>query len=306
MYFCLIKHYSSSRNISYNLSNKMNDSVAVAKHPVCSHQAILYLIVQIITILLNFIVVIVLTKLKGYKGNTNHLVVRVLVLSDAIGATTTLTPISMSCLGYRLQESTACQAFGFLSNVILLWTVLIVLLMCTLRYFAVVRPLFYRTYITYSLTKWLLLGLLLWSSVHIVLPLFGVGRFKFYPTGQYCSFEIPPRSREDFALVHLIVWEGWLLIIVLIFCTMRMVRELRIKKKLQSRLSFQQRRGVEANRMRQRGYTVMTVVIVAIFLVCYIPFLVSGFHIVCLRVFYSILLYFRCLSESKRLIIVLC
>lgn len=253
----------------------MNASVATAKGITCSHQATLYLIIQVVTVVLNITAFLILSQIKGYKGNTNHLVVRVLVLSDAIGAATTLTPISMSCLGYQLQDSDACQAFGFLSNFILLWTALIVLLMCTLRYFAVVKPLFYRTNITNSMVKWLLLGLLLWSFGHIVLPLFGIGRFKFYSIGQYCSLEIPSKRNEDAILVHLIVWEGWILIIFLISCTVRMVLELKNKRKLTSQLSFQQRRGLEANRTRQKGYTMMTVVIVGIYLLCYFPFLVS-------------------------------
>ena len=253
----------------------MNRSVEITRRPACSHQATLYLIIQILTVVLNITAVIILSQIKGYKGNTHHLVVRVLVLSDAIGAATTLTPILMSCLGYQLQGSKVCQALGFLSNVILLWTALIVLLMCTLRYFAVVKPLFYRTNITNTMVKWLLVALLFWSLGHIVLPLFGIGRFKFYNIGQYCSLEVPSKRHGDAILVHLIVWEGWVLIIFLIYCTARMVRELRNKRKLTSKLSFQQRRGLEANRMRQRGYTMMTVVIVAIYLVCYIPFLVS-------------------------------
>ena len=256
-------------------SCKMNESIPTAVLSTCSHQAVTYLLVQILTVILNFVAFIVLSQIKGYKGNTNHFVVRILVLSDAVGAVTTATPISMSCLGYTLHNSNVCQAFGFLSNVILLWTVLIVLLMCILRYLAVVRPLFYRTYVTFTAVKWLLVGLLIWSSAHIVLPLFGVGRFKYFPIGQYCSFEIPPERKRDFALVHLIVWEGWLFIVILIYLTVSMVRELSVKRKHASRLSFQQRRGIHANRIRQRGYTRMTVVIVTIFLVCYIPFLVS-------------------------------
>ena len=253
----------------------MNTSTTNTKRTNCSSKATLYLFIQVLTVILNIAAVVILSKLKGYKGNTNHLVVRVLVFSDAIVAATTVTPIFMSCVGYQLHNSSVCQAFGFLSNVILLWAALIVMLMCILRYFAVVKPLFYRTNITNSMVKWLLLGLLIWSLGHIILPLFGVGRFKFYSDGQYCSLEVPSKRSEDAILVHLIVWEGWILIIFLVSCTARMVRELKNKRKLTSKLSFQQRRGLEANRMRQKGYTMMTVVIVAIYLLCYIPFLVS-------------------------------
>ena len=241
----------------------------------CSVHAVMYLVVQTVTIVLNLVAVVLLSKLKGYNRNTCHLVVRVLVVSDALGAVSNLIPIALSCSGYKLTKTGVCQAFGFISTVLLLWAALIVLLMCALRYFCVVRPLFYRTHITYSIVRWILFGLLLWSAIHILLPLFHIGRFKFYTKGQYCAFEIPPKTKKDFALVHLVVWEGWCLIIIQIWLTTRMVRELRVKKRWTSRLSFQQRRGVHANGILQKGYTMMTVIIVSIFLLCYIPFLVS-------------------------------
>ncbi|XP_065051198.1 prostaglandin F2-alpha receptor-like [Rhopilema esculentum] len=239
----------------------------------CSVHAVIYLVVQTVTIVLNLVAVVLLSKLKGYNRNTCHLVVRVLVVSDVLGAVSNLIPIALSCSGYKLTKTDVCQAFGFISTVLLLWAALIVLLMCALRYFCVVRPLFYRTHITYSIVRWILFGLLLWSAIHILLPLFHIGRFKFYSKGQYCAFEIPPKTKKDFALVHLVVWEGWCLIIIQIWLTTRMIRELRVKKKWTSRLSFQQRRGVHANGILQKGYTMMTVIIVSIFLICYIPFL---------------------------------
>lgn len=254
----------------------------------CSNQAIAYAFVQVLSILLNLAVAVVLSRLKGYRRNTCHLVVRILVISDAIGATVTLIPIVLSCSGYRLKNDAICQVFGYLSTVLLIWTALIVLLMCALRYFAVVRPLFYRTHITYEVVRWLLFGQLLWSAAHLVLPLVGVGRFKFFAEGQYCAFEIRSHNGTDAVLVHLTVWEGWLTILVLIGFTARMLQEMRVKKKLTSRLSFQQRRGVRATGSRQQGYTRMTVVIVTIFLLCYIPYLVSVLLLIAIPLYFSL------------------
>ena len=243
--------------------------------PICSSKAIVYLSVQLLTFVLNTFAALVLWRLKGYRRNISHLVVRVLVISDALGSLASVIPIIESCSGTKLRDSTLCTVFGYLSSVFLLWTALIVLFMCTLRYLALVRPLFYRTRLNYDIVWYILAGELIWSGAHLVLPLTGVGRFKFYSQGQYCAFEIKPTNAKDAALIHITVWEGWLTIAVLAFFSVRMLRELRMKQRRASRMSFQQRRGVQATSTRQQGYTLMTIAIVVIFMVCFIPFLVS-------------------------------
>ncbi len=252
-----------------------NQSSSQGQTPNCSSKAIVYLLFHSVTLVLNAFAAMTLWRLKDHKANISHLAVRVLVVSDALGSVITMIPILISCGKNAVVERITCNIFGYLSSVFLLWTALIVLLLCTLRYLALVRPLFYRTYLTYNVVKYTLVCEFFWSATHLLLPVFGIGRFKFYPEGQYCAFEIKPSNTSDATLVHITVWEGWLTIFVLLFFTGRMLMELRVKKKLASRLSFQQRRGVRASGSRQQGYTLMTVVIVAIFLICYIPFLVS-------------------------------
>eukprot|EP00794_Sanderia_malayensis_P016882 gene16882-18588_t len=239
----------------------------------CSAKARHYLAFHCVSFLLNIIAACTLWRLGTHKTNISHLIVRVLVVSDALSSVLTMIPIIISCAGVATMNGAICDAFGYLSSVFLLWTALLVLLLCTMRYLALVKPLFYRTYVTYGIVQFLLVCALLWSVSHLLLPLVGIGRFKFYEQGQYCAYEIKPTDSKDAILVHITVWEGWLTIIVLCFFTTRMLIKLRAKKKLALRLSFQQRRGVRAGGTRQQGYTLMTVVIVAIFLICYIPFL---------------------------------
>ena len=246
---------------------------------ICNSNGIVYIFVQLITFILNFIAAVILWSLRStaYRKNKSHLVIRVLVLSDTVSSLVAFLPPILSCTTKWMGGRQSCIFFGYVSTVFLLWSAFIVLIMCTLRYLAMVRPFFFRSHVSYSCVKLALAGTIVWSALHLALPAVGIGSFKFFILGKYCAYDINPVGAKDKVLVHITVWEGIVVVSLLIFFVIAILKEMRTKRKLATQLSIQQRRASRAENTfkLQEGYTTMTTVIVGIFLMCYIPYLVS-------------------------------
>ena len=240
-------------------------------------------LVQTLSFLANGLAAISIWRLPGLEENKNHLIVRSLVVSDL------LIPLPM--LPFSIASYSRCEWLGgravcvltaFLSTVFLSWSVFIVLVLCVLRYLAVTRPLWYRKHVTLLRVKIALFVAFLWACGHLLLPAAGIGKFRLYEKGFYCALDLTPDEPRDKALVYLVILEGLICTAALLYSCVVIISSLvRRRRRVSEQLSVNHRGSVGlATQMRRQheGYARLTLAIVVLFCVCYVPFVVSTFQ----------------------------
>ena len=220
-----------------------------------------------------------LGKLNAPKENKFHFVVKMFTVSNTL-VVAPLLPASIASYvncgwvgGYAV-----CALTGVISATFLGWSVMLMLTLCFYRYLAICKPFYYRTRLTPKLTKLIMSLAFVWSSGHISLPLFGLGRFRVHPKGWYCSIDLMSNSATDILVVYLIIVEGILSTLFLgyLYTTVRRVVNRERRESMQ--LSPQQFRGanvVGIGRKRDE-FARMTLLIAVVYWTCSFPYLVSN------------------------------
>ena len=257
-----------------------NQTAPLTPGMICSNEAELVSMatVQFLSFLANLVAAIAIWRLPGLEENKYHLVVRTLVVSDLLIPITTLpfSIISFATCSW-IGGETLCSITAFISTTFLSWSFVIVFIMCLLRFLAVTRPLYYRNQVTYTRVQKTLIVGLLWPCAHLILPATGFGKFRLYSKGLYCALDLTTEEPNNKILLYATVVEGSLVTLaVLYFCT-TILCFVKRKRRVNNLLSEQQQRGagIEKVNRQQGGFARLTFVIVALFCICYVPFLVS-------------------------------
>jgi type IV secretory pathway VirB3-like protein len=157
------------------------------------------------------------------------------------------------------------------------WSVLLMLILCFYRYLAICKPFYYRTRLSSKRTKIIMTLAFLWSSGHLSLPAFGLGRFRVHSKGWYCSIDLASEDSMDIFVVYLIIVEGILYTFVLGYLYMTVRRAVNSERRASMQLSPQQYRGanvVVIGRKRDE-FARMTLLIALVYWTCSFPYLVS-------------------------------
>ena len=259
-------------------ANKSFFSTSRLEHPIDDKDISLLIAILSVTLVFNFSSGIVIWRLPGFEHNKHHLIVRTLVLVNFLLPAPTF-PFCVASYAHRVWIGgiTSCVATAFLSNLFLGWSTCIVVLMCILRYLALMKPLFYRNYVTYQRLKAAIAGSFIWSTIHMLLPVIGVGKFRVYARGMYCGLDLTPKRQQDQTLIYLVVGEGVATVVALLyFCTV-ILAALKNKRRISSQFSTQQQRALAVSKInKQHGdFAGMFLAIVILYCVCYVPYLVS-------------------------------
>ena len=113
----------------------------------------------------------------------------------------------------------------------------------------------------------------------MIMPIIGLGKFRLYNKGMYCGLDLTPKSPRDRTLVYLVIGEGLLTIVALIyFCSAVILATLKKKKSVISQMSIQQQRGLAVSKTnKQHGsFAGMFLAIVILYCICFLPYLVSN------------------------------
>ena len=236
---------------------------------------------QTLSFVANAISAFAIWRLPGLEENKNHLIIRTLVVSDLL---IPLPMLPFSIASYSncgwIGGKIACTLTAFLSTAFLSWSVFIVFVMCILRYLAVTKPLWYRNQVTYTRVQVALFVAFLWACLHLILPTAGLGKFRLYEKGYYCALDLTPEKKQDRVLVYLVITEGILSTAALLYSCVVIISSLvKRRRRVSEQLSVQHRGGGLQQVKRQHGgFAGLTLVIVILFCVCYVPFLVSAFN----------------------------
>ena len=219
-----------------------------------------------------------LGKLNAPKENKFHLVVKMFSVSNTLVVAPLLPASIASYVKCRwIGGYIACAITGVISATFLGWSVLLMLILCFYRYLAICKPFYYRTRLTPKRTKVIMTLAFLWSSAHLSLPLFGLGRFQIHPKGWYCSIELVSKDSTDVLVVYFIIVEGIIFTIVLGYLYLTVRNVVNTERRVSMQLSPQQSRGanvVDIGRKRDE-FARMTLLIAVVYWVCSLPYLVS-------------------------------
>ena len=118
---------------------------------------------------------------------------------------------------------------------------------------------------------------LLWPCTHLILPATSFGKFRLYSKGLYCALDLTTEEPNNKILLYATVVEGSLVTLAVLHFCATILCFVKRKRRVNSLLSEQQQRGagIEKVNRQQGGFARLTFVIVALFCICYVPFLVS-------------------------------
>ena len=219
-----------------------------------------------------------LGRLQAPKENKFHLIVKMFSVSNTLAVAPLLPGSIISYVKCRwVGGYTTCAITGVISATFLGWSVLLMLILCFHRYLAICKPFYYRTRLTPKRTKVIMALAFLWSSIHLSLPLFGLGRFRVHSKGWYCSIDLESEDSADILVVYLIIAEGILYTLVLGYLYMTVRKVVNTERRASMHLSPQQSRGanvVGVGRKRDE-FARMTLLIALVYWTCSFPYLVS-------------------------------
>lgn len=265
------------KNVSANLlQNSSNIDAASCQRDY--FEMFTFVLATAISFFSNAIFSLALRKLRAEKENKFHLVVKMFTISNTM-VVTPLLPLSVASYincgwvgGY-----TSCAISGVISALFLGWSVLLMMLLCFYRYLAIVKPFYYRTRLSPRRTMIIMAATFVWCFCHLSLPLFGIGHFQVHSKGWYCSIDLGSRRATDLVPVYLIIIEGIILIVVLLYFygSLRMV--VNEERRVSRQLSPQQFRGANViviGRKRDE-FARMTLLFAVVYWTCSFPYLVS-------------------------------
>lgn len=237
-----------------------------------------FLLATIISFVSNGAFSMALGKLHAPKENKFHLVVKMFSVSNTLVVAPLLPSSIASYVNcHWIGGYTTCAVTGVISATFLGWSVLLMLILCFYRYLAICKPFYYRTRLTPKRTKVIMSLAFLWSSAHLSLPLFGLGRFRVRSKGWYCSIDLVSEYSTDLLVVYFIIAEGILYTLVLAYLYMTVRNVVNTERRASMQLSPEQSRGANViviGRKRDE-FARMTLLIAVVYWICSFPYLVS-------------------------------
>lgn len=262
----------------FNFTESLNSSQS---EETCNRnyiEMLTFLLATTISFVSNATFSLALGKLHAPKENKFHLVVKMFSVSNTL-VVAPLLPGSIASYVkcHWVGGYITCAISGAISATFLGWSILLILLLCFYRYLAICRPFYYRTKLTPKRTKFIMCFTFLWSSLHLSLPSFGLGRFEVHSKGWYCSIDLVPKDSTDILVVYLIIAEGILFTLVLAYLYVTVRKVVNDERRASLQLSPQQSRGanvVVIGRKRDE-FARMTLLIAVVYWTCSFPYLVS-------------------------------
>lgn len=173
-----------------------------------------------------------------------------------------------------------CKFQGFLALFCSLASGGVAVSMAVERYISVASPLRYRTKISASLAKKVLVAVVTGTATLSLMPVGGIGNFVKAASGTFCTFDWFAKRLEDVVYSYIIVVYSTILIATLVFCNANIIFKLfQSTKRRQRTLSeLGSEKEISLSSMKRTiewQFGKMMFFISAIFLLCWIPFTVS-------------------------------
>ena len=236
------------------------------------------LFLEIFIIILNTLAIIVIQRFKT-KCNPDILIVT-LAVADLIKA---FIPLSMTLVAYlsgiaMTEDSPKCIIFGWTAFTLNSSIMLVMTIMAIDRYVAICWPFEYKHYLTKKRLIYAIVAVFVFSGLHSVLPLVGVGRMRSYYDGSFCHFDFDSTVPSSLGYSIFVLVLGISMLVVVIFCYIRAMFSIRGLIRRQRRMSTHSRDIDGADRKRQsmnHMFARLMIVMMIAFCVSWLLFLVS-------------------------------
>lgn len=176
-----------------------------------------------------------------------------------------------------------CNFQGFVALFCSLASGGIALAMAVERLLSVTWPIRYRKKKSPSKAKNIVLAIVTCTAALSLLPVCGIGGFVKNLSGSFCTFDWFAKDFEDAFYSYIIIIYGVVVVLTLLFCNVIVIVKLYQQTKRRRSLSVNNSTmGSSSGNSLEWQFGRMMVVISCVFLLCWIPFMVSGFSIDCL------------------------
>ena len=156
------------------------------------------------------------------------------------------------------------------------------------RYLAVKAPFWHRRTFTARLATRVVFGVYFGSALISILPVVGFGSFVLNLTSTYCTLNWFATEIKDIVFSYLFATIGVTLVCTVIFCNINVIVRLFQRKEKSRALSAQSERDEQQKaKTLEKQFSRMMIVISTIFLICWVPFMVSFYQIL----FHKIVLF---------------
>ena len=151
-------------------------------------------IVLVLSLLMNLIAVTVLLKIKNKCQGTDLLTVLTLAINDLV---TTILFMIMWIGGWIkcgcLMTYSACALLGWLATAMVIWSAWVIIIMSGCRYLATVKPLYFRTNVTYSSINVAMVVTLVVTLFSLTFPFFDLAaEYEYYEDNKICAYDFTP------------------------------------------------------------------------------------------------------------------
>lgn len=144
------------------------------------------------------------------------------------------------------------------------------------RYLAVKVPFWHRRTVTAKMATRVVVAVYIISAFISVLPIVGFGSFVLNLTSTYCTVNWFATELKDVVFSYLFASIGVTLVFTVIFCNVNVIIKLLKKQEKTRALSAQIDRDEQQKvKTLEKQFSRMMIVISTIFLICWVPFMVS-------------------------------
>lgn len=236
------------------------------------------LFLEIFIIILNTLAIIVIQRFK--KKYNPDILILTLAVADLIKA---FIPLNMSLVAYlggiaMTEGSPKCVIFGWTAFTVNSSIMLVMTIMAIDRYVAICWPFEYKHNLTKKRLIYAIIAVFVFSGVHSILPLVGVGRMRSYYNGSFCHFDFDSTVPASLGYSVFVLVLGISMLVVVIFCYTRAMLSIKGLIRRQRRMSASSRDVDGADRKRQsmnHMFARLMIVMMIAFCISWLLFLVS-------------------------------
>ena len=239
------------------------------------------LLLEICIIFLNVSAVMVIIRFKR-KHNPDILILT-LAIADLAKACIPLNMTLVAYLGglHMKTGSLSCAIFGWTAFTLNSGIMLVMTFMAMDRYVAICWPFKYKAFLSRKRLIYTIVAIFVFSGLHSMLPLVGVGWMKSFNHGTFCHFDFDSTVGASVGYKIFVLVLGISMLIVVIFCYSRAMFSIRALIRRQTRRMSTSSREIRTSEQKQQAmnhmFARLMLVMMVVFCISWLLFLVSLF-----------------------------
>ena len=233
----------------------------------------------------NIFALVVTVKLLKVQKQSPNVFITGLACCDLTGILTVCIP-TWICYAFGGWQggNHLCNFQGFATLLFSMGSGLMATAMSIDRFLAIQAPFYHRTHVNVGTATKLVFAIMVFSSIFAIMPVLGFGSFVLNLTGTYCTINWFAHEAADKAFSYIYATVGILMVLIVVLCNILVIflllKKRKIRRNLSGTLHNQVREQQSASDKLQQQFSRMMMIISLLFLICWIPFMVSAHTII--------------------------